>query len=292
MEQPVLFVDNVLTARFRSGYFQYINGEWKSFSPKRELHNESALGQTIETAPPESFPGRRDTRTISLSDNVGTVWMGNFTELYRGIEDSWIRFPTAGTPLIQAQRVAGILIDTTGNPWFLIQNAGSNQLVHHVFSGTAPKLQWAKSPDSTINTAKAELFIRAESIKGRGVLRYRSDSGPWRQTVLTPPLQEVAIANLNNGLHKIEVRAFDELLRSSQLLTCTLTVKRDYSAEIAKLILLLRSHDLKEREEAARTLVSIGAPAIPALLAQKQMADSSQTWWIQAVLEEINRAKN
>jgi hypothetical protein len=292
MEQPVAFVDNVLTARFRSGYFQFINEEWKSYSPKRELPNESAFVQTIEIAPPASFPGEKNNRTISMIDNAGTAWMGTLTELYRGIEDSWIRFPTAGSPLNQAQRVAGILIDTTGDPWFLLQNSGSNQLVHYACSGTAPKLGWAKPPASAISTAKAELSIRIDSIKGRGALRYRSDSGPWRQTALTPPLHQVVVDNLSNGLHKIEIRAFDELLRSSQLLTCTFTVKRDYGAEIAKLIPLLGSHDLKQREEAARTLVSIGTPAVPALLAQKQMADSSQTWWIQAIIEEINRAKN
>lgn len=93
--------------------------------------------------------------------------------------------------------------------------------------------------------------------------------------------------NLLNGMHKIEVRAYDHLLRSSPLLTSTFEVRRDYAAEVRDIISQLS--DPNKREAAARALVLIGRPAVPALTAQIEKANSQLRWWIQAILDEIDR---
>ena len=119
------------------------------------------------------------------------------------------------------------------------------------------------------------------------MLRYRVDEEPWQKTSSAAPLQEIVVENLPNGLHKIEVRAYDALLRISPLLTSTLEVRRDYDAEVK--ILIPQLNDFNKRGAAARALESIGPPAVPALTAQKEKADSQLRWWIRAILEEIGR---
>jgi hypothetical protein len=290
-DESLSFVNGVLTARFRSGDYQFIEGQWKPRSGAVQPYSTEFPpgGRGVSAALPNSLPGDKSRLTISLRDTVDTSWMGNPEELYRGIEDLWIRFPTAGTPLFAAEHLSNVLVDGLGDLWFVLQNGASTQLAHYVSRGKAPTLEWARPPASAIGTAQAIFLCRVRGMEGRGQLRYRSDGGIWRQIPLAFPEQEIALKSLSNGIHSIEARAYDELLRSSQSLIFVFEVKRDYEAEIRDLVSLLRSSDFNQRETVARALVSIGRPAVPALTALKEKAESDLRWWIQAILEEIDR---
>jgi hypothetical protein len=292
---PLSFVNGILTAKFRSGYYQFIEGRWQSKSSVGEiaawpLSTESSIGgMGIMLTPPGSFPGDKNNLKISLRDSIDTVWMGNIEELYRGVEDFWIRLPTAGTPLYATEYLTKVLVDESGDVWFVLQNGASLQLAHYISPGKRPMLEWTKPPDSITRTTKAVFAFRVQGVQGRGMLRYRSDEGSWLQIPWTSLQQELVVENLPNGAHTIEVRAYDELLRSSQPLTCAFEVKRDYSAEVRDLISQIETSGLNKRETIARTLVSIGRIAEPALKAKKEKADGSLRWWIQAILDEIDR---
>ena len=291
------FDDGVLIGRFRGEYYQWIAGRWQPKSgqtaragvalPLSITRSPDGRGPAI--IPPASFPGSKGRCTLSLHDNVDTTWLGSSDELYRGIEDLWVRFPTVGTPLFAAGRLSGVLVDGAGDLWFVLRNGDLTQLAHYTSRGRAPTLEWAQAPASTTSTAKVRLTCHVQNMQGQGLLRYRSDEGAWRQVPLASPQQEIVVENLPNGAHKVEVRVYDELLRSSQSLTCAFEVKRDYDAEVRDLIPLLGSSDFSQREAVARTLVSIGRPAAAALTAQKEKATPDQLWWIQAVLDEIGR---
>lgn len=143
------------------------------------------------------------------------------------------------------------------------------------------------------------------------MLRYRIDEGDWRSIPSTGAKQRIVVENLADGMHTMDARAYDERLRPSQLLTSKFVVRRspapaqapgnktpqpptprvevrrNYDREIKNLIPQLG--DAGKRESAARALVSIGLPAVPALTAQTEKADSQLRWWIQAILDEISR---
>lgn len=57
--------------------------------------------------------------------------------------------------------------------------------------------------------------------------------------------------------------------------------------EIANLVALLISDEPDVREDAARRLVEIGAPALPALRAALEDATTGRRWWIEAVIQQI-----
>jgi hypothetical protein len=282
--------DGVLTIRYGSGCFQFIEGQWQLQSEQaaRGRVAPPLSDRSAKYVPPESFPGDKGRCSISLKDAVDLTWAGNPEELYRGLEDVWVRFPTIGTPLFAAENIPDVLMDGSGDLWFVLQNGPSTQLAHYRGVGKTPTLEWRKPPASLIKTAKTVFSCRVlQSMEGRTLLRYRIDGGSWRKTSLTDPRPEIVVENLPNGMHQVEMRAFDALLRSSQPLTAAFEVKRDYQAEIKDLISQLNIPH--KREDAARAMVSIGSPAVPMLTAQKEKADSEIRWWLQAVLDEIGR---
>jgi hypothetical protein len=292
-DEPISFVERFLTVQFRSGQYQLIEGQWKPRSGVAQPYSNgfAAEGSGASRIPPDSFPGDKSRITISLRDEVDTSWMGNLEELYRGIGDVWTRFPTTGTPLFAAERLSDVLVDGSGDLWFVFQDALSRRLARYLSRGKAPALEWAKTPDLQIGKAQAVFSCRVQRMEGRGWLRYRKDGEAWRQGPLTSSEQEIVLDNLTNGPHDVEIRAYDELLRPSQSLKVAFEVKRDYQVEIRDLISLIKSYDLNQRETAARALVSIGPAAVPALTNLKEKAEPDLRWWIQAILDEIDRNK-
>jgi hypothetical protein len=283
------FENGILTIYYSNEYFQYVDGQWQ-FRGKQNPRNSG--GQTpsagAASVPPESFPGERSRCRIFFNDAAKTMWAGNPEELYRGLEDVWVRFPTFGTPLIAASYLTQVLIDASGDLWFVMNQGASHQLIHYRDSGKASTIEWATPPPAITKDGRIVFTCRTPQInEGRIALRYRVDEGPWRSLPSTARQPEIVVENLLNGMHKIEVRAYDHLLRSSPLLTSTFEVRRDYAAEVRDIISQLS--DPNKREAAARALVLIGRPAVPALTAQIEKANSQLRWWIQAILDEIDR---
>jgi hypothetical protein len=283
------FENGVLTMGDPNGYFQFIEGKWQPRSePTARSSGVQPFSADAIAAPPEDFPGDRSRCRIFLSDAANTLWVGNLDELYRGTENEWVRFPTIGTPLFTATYLTQVLVDDSGDLWFVMNNMPFPQLAHYRGGGKAPTMEWIKAPPTMTKTAKIELSCRVSgSMDARAVLRYRVDEGIWRKIPLASFRQQIAVDNLPNGMHKVEIRAYDALLRSSLPLVAAFEVKRDYDVEIKDLILQLG--DSNKREAAARALALIGRPAVPALTAQKEKVDSQLRWWIQAVLDEISR---
>jgi hypothetical protein len=307
------FENDVLTIHDLSGNYQLLEGNWRL--PPGQIAGSLSLGMPspfAAMAAPASFPGDRSRCRIFLRDKTNMLWAGNPEELYHGVDDTWVRFPTIGTPLSGAVYLTRILTDGSDDLWFVLNNGPFSQLVHYHDAGKAPIIEWVAPPPAVAKTARTEFSCRVSQRKnGSTILRYRIDEGDWRQISPTAAKQQIAVENLPDGTHKVEVRAYDEKLRPSRLLTSkfevrrppdrvqspiikapqpptpNMEVRRDYDREIKDLILQLR--DANKRESAARALVSIGSPAAPALTAQKEKADSQLRWWIQAVLDEISR---
>jgi hypothetical protein len=279
------FENGVLTMSGSNGYSQFIDGKWQ---PRPAPDRTQPVSADAIAAPPESFPGDKGTCRIFLSDRANTLWAGNPEELYRGVDDFWVRFPTIGTPLFASVYITQVLIDGSGDLWFVMSNGPSPQLAHYHDGANAPTIEWQKPPPAVTTANRAVFYCKVPQIKERqAVLRYRVDEGPWRQIATAARNQEIVLENLPNGKHKIEARAYDDLLRSSRLLTSVFEVQRDYGAEIKDLIPQLK--DPKKREAAVRELAAIGRPAAPALTEQMINADSQLQWWIRAILDEISR---
>jgi hypothetical protein len=308
---PLSFDKGVLVIRDLGRNYQLLEDKWQLL-PGQIPGSFGVETPFAAMAAPASFPGDRSRCRIFIRDKTNTLWAGNPEELYHGVDDAWVRFPTIGTPLSAAAYLTRILTDGSGDLWFVLNNGPFSQLVRYHDGGKAPIIQWAAPPPAVSKTARTEFYCRVSQRKnGSTILRYRIDERDWRQISSTAARRQIVVENLPDGMHKVEVRAYDETLRSSQLLTSkfevrrtpvhtqstgvktpqplksSVEVRRNYDSEIKALIQQLR--DSNKRESTARALVSIGRPAVPALTSQNEKADAQLRWWIQAVLDEISQ---
>ena len=116
--------------------------------------------------------------------------------------------------------------------------------------------------------------------------QWRIDGGPWHDT------QETTMrpSGLEDGEHLFEVRAVENnKYVQTPPASAKFTLKVDYERAILGAIEGLRSSDYGQREAAARRLVSLGRRSVPYLKKALGSASDDTRWWIQAVLEEIEK---
>jgi hypothetical protein len=116
--------------------------------------------------------------------------------------------------------------------------------------------------------------------------QWRIDGGPWHDTQETT----VRPSGLEDGEHLFEVRAVENnKYVQTPPASAQFTLKIDYEKAILAAIEGLRSSDYGQREAAARRLVSLGRRSVPYLKKALGSAGDDTRWWIQAVLEEIEK---
>jgi len=139
-----------------------------------------------------------------------------------------------------------------------------------------------------VQAADIDLAAELRGLLPVGTIAYRLDGGAWRALVGSGRrTATIPLTLLANGGHLCEVRAFDRLLRPSNILKAKFVVERDYAAEMRKALGLLASPDFDVRESASRLLVSMGPAALPTLENALSTANADLGWWLDAVLREI-----
>jgi hypothetical protein len=114
--------------------------------------------------------------------------------------------------------------------------------------------------------------------------QWRTDGGSWQETQDTV----VRLPALTDGRHTFEVRAVgDGKYVQTPPERVDLNAQVDYDRAIVRAIEGLRSSDYDQREAAARRLVFLGERSVPHLSKCLDGADSDTSWWIRAVLAEI-----
>jgi len=113
------------------------------------------------------------------------------------------------------------------------------------------------------------------------------DGGSWQPLRET---SELAFADLLPGRHTVEVRAFNaELTPSNTTSTVAFEIALASEAQFAASLRGLASPGLDEREAAARMLRKQGPAAVPILRAAREAASSDVQWWIDAIIQHIER---
>jgi len=190
-----------------------------------------------------------------------------------------------------ASGVMNIQIDGSGCIWFSLGGGEYTKLARYQPQGSPPSVEWAELPKEEIKTGSFKLTVRTTGSGKQFDVRYKVDSGEWRQSIGGSSLRGVSMENLHNGMHVVCVQVFDDLLRASAVLEHRFAVKRNYEKEIREWIPLLMSSDFSRREQAAKELIGIGLPALPELTSLEMRADAGARWWIRAVREEIERQR-
>lgn len=290
-EGPPAYLDGVLTAKAGDAFYQRIDGQWRAVGSGIQWPYARDPRRKDVEGVPKGFPGDPGQISIRIRDNLGTIWMGNFDHLWRGLDDAWVPFATSNTPLRMGATVMDVQVDGSGAIWFTLGGGEYSRLARYQPPGTPPGLAWDRRPPRRTRSESLELSVRTtDAKKPLALVRFQLDDGPWRRVDGGPDaLGRIHLDGLRNGPHVVRIQAFDPLLRTSDLLEHRFDVARDYARDIRRWLPILSSRDFAQREEAARQLVAIGRPALPALAVTTQKADASARWWHRAVIEEIER---
>ena len=295
-DRPPFYVGGVLTVRMDGQYYQLSGEQWQLAQQAIEYPYDDIL-------PPPTNPRQqtvadllqnRRQETIHLQDNVGTTWTGSAIELRRTLGSTTIQFPSVGSLLSSQDRISEVFADAAGRTWFILSSdrtltgTGSHErLVVYDPNQDPPQIEWNDRPPDLVRAGNVVALVRVTDASGATTVLYQCDGGSWQRAAAQGSCCEIPLGCWLNGVHVLRVQAHDRLLRPSNVLSHTFQVTRDHGRETRTLVELLGSADLDERELAARALVTIGKPIVPALKERWHEADVDQRWWIQAVLDEI-----
>jgi hypothetical protein len=278
--------------------YRWADGKWQpSPNPKPRIPEDArSVPGFWEPAPeaplPPGFPGKKRADTFCRRDNLGGVWAGTTDELYHGLGDVWVRVPTAGTPVATFPRLDRVDVDAGGGYWFTAYWVRGGVRFYRVAQYRPPtaalRLAWASPPPTETDTPAPTLAVNCLDAQTPRFYTCRLDDGPTQIIACREPTGAIPLGDLANGRHTCEIRAADETLRLSKPLTHAFTVQRDYARECVLLADRLgAATDAAEREVVARSLVRIGAAALPILRQGLQTAAPDARWWFRALIEEI-----
>lgn len=284
---PPWYSDGVLTASAGGTCYQLVGGAWKAAHKDTNPSYANSRRGREEIELSKSFPGDPARCSVRLRDSDGTVWAGTVEDLFRGVGDVWVRFPTMGTPLRMGQGISQVLIDRAGGLWFTLTGGDYRRLAYYRSRGVLPRLQWESKPVENATTGTVAFSVCIAGKAGRHVVSWKCDDGEWNTSSSDGSTDRIVLKHLTNGSHTCRIAVYDDLLRKSEELTHRFEITRDYETEIKNHLAILKSGTSRQREDAVRALVEIGKPALSALETELTHADPDRAWWIKATLGEI-----
>jgi hypothetical protein len=101
----------------------------------------------------------------------------------------------------------------------------------------------------------------------------------------------VSFETMVSGTHTLAVMAVDDELQAGPEKDVAIVITIDPQAQVAGLIRKLGDPDFSKREEVIDALSRQPANALPALRAARGSANDDVRWWIDAAIQQIERAE-
>ncbi|MDD5199353.1 MAG: hypothetical protein PHC88_06070 [Terrimicrobiaceae bacterium] len=193
-------------------------------------------------------------------------------------------------PLRYQPKFNTVIVDRWGNA-FLGKEGFSLGGRDYVFIKSAVPLPDTKVEYVSVNGDQAEISVGMEGKAGGDIVySWRIDGGPWSAASADT---RVHLDSLSGGQHVFEARAFNAELSPDQTPARTsFFVAISDATRLEALVAVLGHGDTEEREKAAAQLRSFGPAALPALRRLRESAPPDSVWWIDAVIQSIEEAKD
>ena len=222
-----------------------------------------------------------------VRDPQGLFWLTWRGQLYKGVPGLCLPQFTRNEhqPFSDSRKLRQAFTDKRGNTFFLTaRNSGVEEYVFLRSLSSAPRtsLRVARQGEDSI---QLEFSTNA---RGDSWFLWRLDEGPWSE-----PFRErtVHIEGLPNGKHTIQAAALDSRLQVDPTPAETaIEIRVDPNKQVAALIATLTAADNSRREAAIRALTLQPDLALPALRAARETVQGDPRWWIEAAIQEIERA--
>jgi hypothetical protein len=218
-----------------------------------------------------------------VADNDGGFWFTLQGQLFRA--RAGLRIAVLGrneAAFCDDRSVRAAAVDRDGNV-FLMTNYGSDCV-------WLPPLR--PRPTTAMQTS-----IRGDSFQarleahgaGKHWFVWRLDDGNWSDPT---PQSEITLDFLPNGNHTFEARAIDDFLQvdlgaARKEFSVAVDRKNQVTAEITQLF----DQDFAARNRAIIGLAEQPDLALPALKQRRTNATDAERWWIDAAIQEVERAK-
>lgn len=261
------------------------DGQWEHIQNAKTDNDRTYDWQ--ESQPPKDSTVPNVTSTAY--DRHGIAWMTQRDgSLWKWLAGAAMKLTSSdGLPMLPPQtQIQQVLVDAQGNA-ILKQAGGTETIIYH----SLPALPCAKLAGASTEKTSEGVPILIFSAIQRGWHRYRIHDMPWSPLTQQP---RVLLHTLTPGNHRIEVQTFDaELTPVGAIQEMWIRRKALAADAIAALIADLNSDSLEKREQASAALRIQGKLAEPRLRQALQEADpdTSQHWWITAVLQAIERVR-
>jgi hypothetical protein len=197
-----------------------------------------------------------------------------------------LRIPVFGAeepnPFADGRSLRGAAVDRDGNIFLMTKRGEDCVLISSARPRPKTQMHGAIQGDS--------LRVRFQAERpGQDWFTWRLDDGNWSE----PSSQsDVVLDFLPNGKHYFEARAIDEHLQIDPGSTRReFSVAVDRAKEVPREIAQLLGKNFSARNEAVVRLSKQPVLALPALEKARAGATDDQRWWIEAAIQEVERAK-
>jgi hypothetical protein len=190
-------------------------------------------------------------------------------------------------PFVDDRRIDQAFVTGDGEIFLLTDQYDRAEYLHLRFEASPPK---TRAHIAAAAADRVELAVdSSSSIAPPRWFRWRLDQGAWSDPI---PDTHITLDGLPGGEHRCEIVALDRWLRTDLApAVVSLNIKISESERITGLIADLRNADFDKREAAVRMLARYPQNALPALRAARATATEDSGWWINAAIQEAERAR-
>ena len=253
------------------------------------LEGENWIGHDEKPEPNSSTKKPRPNLAVADRDSVfldceGVIWFTRAHRLYRrrGSLEAPVFKNDEPNPFTDGRAITDVTPDGQGNAFLYTNNRLECVLVRPIPPVPDTNLQVALTED-------AARFRLAAVGPGKHWFEWRLDDGDWSEP---SEKDQVNIEALSNGEHTFEARALDERLQVDMTpAKAPLKVGVDQRRQVDDALADLQSQDGAKREKAVEILTRRGKLALPLLKERRYQADDNLRWWIDAAIQEAERAE-
>lgn len=257
--------------------WQFEDGRWHSAG--ESAASQHRLHHSDEALVPPDCPVK-DVSSAAY-DRHGACWIvDRHQRLWKCVFGQVVAVLQPGEPDPRCGVVYEALTDADGNTFLRTEFGWSGGR----YLAVRARLPVPVNTAPTLKTVADTLQIRFDDAAWHV---WRIDGGAWSAAVNT---RGHRISGLRPGKHALEVLALNaDLTPAKKPVQTAFHIEAAADAELDTLLARLGGDDLDASEAAARRLRSQGKSILPLLRARRVQASERQRWWINAILQQLEK---
>ncbi len=252
------------------------DGDWTSVVklPGIEDMWTDNIPRRVDRTLPEDFQPTNLREPWVAKDNLGMTWAAANNNLFKYYKGRTVAIfdESRAHPFLKNPPISSVRVDRFGNTWLQL----GIESINHAFIPASEIL----APKLALKSDKWG-FVTIDTLP-ESFIEWRTNEGPWQ----TLPPSETALGYLPAGTRSVELLILTDRLEQLGPIQSEIEIEISSSDQVAHLIDVLMTGPFDRKEAAVRGLTRQLLVAIPAL---RLAASTTDSWWVQAALQECER---